>query len=223
MSDIVTITNYFHNEFKHSDVAKSYVKSRGISKDIAIQFKIGYAPPEPKYAKRFNNRIIFPIWDQQGTEVGWTGRTLVRASAKYVNVKESALFKKSRLLYGYNFAIESMYKTKAAILCEGQTDIVTMCQFGITNAVASSGVTSFKTAAACLLSRYATRIYIVFDADEAGEIASLAAEKYLREVGVTDIIPVTLPKNEDPASILTKYGKNYYLGLLDVARKNRKT
>jgi len=221
MSNVNIVVDYFHEEFKRSEVAKQYVKSRGLTKETVVKFKIGYAPSHPKYGERFRNRIIFPIWDQRGILVGWTGRTLVNDDAKYVNVKESLSFKKNRLLYAYNFAVDSIFETQAAVLCEGQMDAITMHQFGITNAVASSGTSSFRLAAACLLARFARRVYLVFDGDQAGRDAAIASQKHLNDVGVTDVIDVVLPEGEDPASLLTKYDKNYFLRLLYDARQNR--
>jgi len=223
MNELEIAVDYFHDEFKKSDGAKQYAKSRGLTKEIITKFKIGYAPPNPKYAPRFRNRLIFPIWEQRGNLVGWTGRTLVNAPAKYVNVKESLTFKKSRLLYAYNFARDSIYENQAAVLCEGQMDAIMLHQYGITNAVASGGTSSFRVTTACLLSRYARRVYIVFDGDQAGRDAALAAEKHLTDAGVLDIIHVPLPDKEDPASILLNQGKEHFLGLLNDARQNRKT
>jgi len=222
MSKVDIVVDYFHAEFKKSETAKLYAKARGISKESVIKFKIGYAPVDTKYAPRFRNRLIFPIWNTQGILVGWTGRTLVNDDAKYINVKESAVFKKNRLLYAYNFASPSIFKTGAVILCEGQMDVLILHQFGITNAVATSG-TSFKIPAACLLTRYAKRVYLVFDGDQPGRDASLAAAKYLGDIGGIDIVDVVLPEGEDPASILVQYGRRYFLELLHDARQNRKT
>ena len=213
------VIDYYHVELKNSEFVKEYLRSRDITKDTIIKFKLGYAPAEPKYAPRFRDRLIFPIWDQQGYAVGWTGRTLVNAPAKYLNTRESQVFKKSKLLYAYNFAKETIFMTQAVILVEGQMDAITLYQFGFKNTVASSGTSSFRTAAAVLLARYAKRVYVVFDADDAGKKAARAAHVHLTEAGVTDIITVNLPEGEDPASYILKYGKQSFLGLLHESRQ----
>ena len=102
-------------------------------------------------------------------------------------------------------------------------DAITMHQFGITNAVASSGTSSFRLAAACLLARFAQRVYLVFDGDQAGRNAAIASQKYLNDVGITDVIDVILPEGEDPASLLIQYGKKHFWGLFYDAKQNRKT
>lgn len=213
------VLNYYHEILKESSMAKEYLRSRGLTKDTVVKFKIGYAPHEPKYAPRFHDRIIFPIWDQQGYSVGWTGRTLINAPAKYLNTRESSIFKKSRLLYAYNLAKESIFKTKAAILTEGQMDVITLHQYGITNVVASSGTSSFRATTAALLARYAQRVYIIFDGDDAGIKASRAARVHLEEAGVSNIVTVHLPEGEDPASYILKYGKSKFLGVLNESRQ----
>lgn len=209
--------DYFHGELKIDDSTKAYVKSRGISKASVIGHKLGYAPSRPKMCNRFHDRLIFPIHFPFGEPAGWTGRTLVDAPAKYVNVKESAEFQKGRLLYMYHLAKSAIIKTGVAILVEGQMDALILRQFGLLNTVASSGV-AFKPAAARILSRYAKKIYIVFDSDDAGKKAQLKAQKYLEEVYLGDsqmqIVVVDLPEGEDPASFMLKYGKDTFISLL---------
>ena len=218
MSKVDEMIDYFHTELKTSKVAKDYLKSRKINKDTVLKFKLGYCPHTPKYVyiERFRDRLMFPIWNQQGLAVGWIGRTLVDDRKKYVNVRESALFKKNRLLYGYNFAKEHIITTGKVILVEGQMDVVTLFQEGILNVVASSGTSSFKNAGACLLGRYDPHVYIVFDEDDAGRKARVAAEKSLDTIGITNTTIVKLPEKEDPASYIFKYGKQKFLGLLNV-------
>jgi len=209
--------NYFHNELKNSSIAKDYLKSRGVSKESVKKYMLGYAPPTPKICKRFHDRITFPIWFPFGAAAGWTSRTLIDAPAKYLNVKESAEFQKSRLLYLYNFAKKAIIKTGVAILVEGQMDALILRQYGILNTVASSGV-SFKPAAARILSRYAKKVYVIFDADNAGNSAQVKARKYLEEIYSGDlkiqVVIVNLPEGEDPASFMIKFGKEKFISYI---------
>jgi len=217
LNKIQQAIDYFHEELKKNVDVKDYLKSRGILKESVIKYHLGYVPSNPTIGKRFHDRLIFPIYDQYGTPVGWTARTLINASAKYVNVKESAEFQKGRFLYPYHFAKKAIFKKEVAILVEGQMDAIILRQFGLLNTVAASG-TAFKPAAARLLARYAKKVYVVLDADDAGSRAQLKAQKYLEEVGV-EVILVDLPESEDPASFILKYGKEEFIQLIRNSKK----
>lgn len=223
MSKVSEVVDYYHLQLGASEEAQQYLKSRGITTDTIAKFQLGYCPAETEFVPRFRNRIIFPIWDQQGVLVGWTGRTLVGDPAKYVNVKESAVFKKSRLLYAYNFAKPYIIKRGTVVLVEGQMDVLMLHQEGILNTVASSGTASFKSAAANLLVRYDPRVYIVFDGDTAGIKAATSAEVHLKNAGVKEVITVLLPEGEDPASFVLKHGRQEFLWLLNDTRQITKT
>lgn len=209
--------DYFHEALKSADSVKDYLKSRGVSKASVVKYQLGYAPQYPKIGNRFHDRLIFPIHFPFGELAGWTARTLIGAPAKYVNVKESAEFQKGRLLYMYHLSKEAIIKTGVAILVEGQMDALILRQFGLLNTVASSGV-AFKSTAARILSRYAQKVYVVFDADDAGKKAQSKAQKYLEEIYTEDekiqVVVVDLPDGEDPASFMLKYGKDAFIALL---------
>jgi len=217
MPSIEKIVNYYHSELKKSVVAKNYLKSRGFTKETIIKFQLGYAPSSPKIGKRFHDRIIFPVWDSFGEVIGWTARTLINADPKYVNVKGSAKFQKGRFLYGYYQAKRAIVKSRWAILVEGQTDVLTLHQYGLINTVAVSG-TALKPAMVRLLSRYAQKVYIVLDADDAGEKASEKAQKLFEEENVRGIL-VKLPGKDDPDSYVYKYGKESFVSLLKQSDK----
>lgn len=214
MNNLAKVLDYFRIELEKSNIARQYLKSRGIEAETIYKFQLGYCPGDPKFVPRFRDRIIFPIWDQHSELVGWTGRTLVNAPAKYVNVKESVLYKKSRLLYAYNFAKASIIDTGEVILVEGQMDALILHQVGFTNTVATSGTASFKLAAASLVARYDPKVFIVFDGDSAGIKAAVSAEVHLKSVGVTNVVNVQLPEGEDPASFVLKKGRHAFLKLL---------
>ena len=217
MHKIQQAIDYFREELKKDDNTKTYVMSRGVSEESVIKYELGFAPHYPAIGNRFHDRLIFPIHFPFGMPAGWTARTLIGAPAKYINVKESAEFQKSRLLYAYHFAKKAIIKTGVAILVEGQMDAIILRQFGLLNTVASSGV-AFKPAAARILSRYAQKVYVVFDADDAGKKAKLKAQKYLEEIyskeSKIQVVIVDLPEGEDPASYMIKYGKDAFIALL---------
>jgi len=208
------VVTYYQSELQQSNFAKDYLKSRNITDETIFKFQIGYAPNNPKYSPRFRNRIIFPIWNASGILVGWTGRTLNNSPAKYLNTRESALFKKKQLLYLYHFAKKQIFNTQEVILVEGQMDAITLYQAGITNVVATSGTTSFSELSALLLGRYANRVYIIFDTDEAGIKAELAVKVFLESVGIPEIISISLPSDHDPDTYLNKHSTQEFIGLL---------
>lgn len=212
MTSIQTILDYYHSELKKSQIAKDYLKSRGITKETIIKFKLGYAPSNSIYVSRFHDRLIIPIHDPYGNPVGWTARTLIDSSPKYVNTKESPEFQKSRLLFGYHLAKKTIFKSKCAILVEGQFDALRLHQEGLINTVASSG-TSFKATGANLLARYANKVYIAFDGDNAGENAKIKAQKLLQDLGVK-VVLVNFPEGEDPDTYVYKYGIEFFKSLL---------
>lgn len=205
--------SYFHAELKNARNAKEYLKSRGILKESVIKFYLGYAPAACRIAPRFHDRIIFPIWDPYGVPVGWTGRTLIGAPAKYLNVKESPVYQKGRILYPYHIAKSAIASARWAILVEGQMDAIILHQYGFPNTVATSG-TTLKSAAANLLTRYADSVYIIFDADTAGDRARVKAAKALKEAGVNVYI-VSLPTGQDPAEFIQCSGKNVFRQILN--------
>ncbi len=210
--------NYYHDELKKSEAAKYYLKSRGITKESILKFKLGYAPSHCNIAPRFHDRIIFPIWDAYGNPIGWTGRTLIGAPAKYINVKESPEYQKGRVLYLYHIAKKAIAASGWAILVEGQMDAIMLHQHGFKNAVAASG-TAFKVTAAEILARYSKNVYVIFDSDEAGEKAKLKATKLLKEANV-NVYVVSIPDGEDdPDSFIRKYGKDTFIQLIKTAQR----
>jgi len=159
------INIFFKKTLSHNKEALEYIKNRGIGEASVEKFELGYAPSSPenlnflsssgytiseavetgvvgvsdngkKYA-RFIERITFPIRSASGKIVGFGGRTISGHQAKYVNSPQTKLFNKSYLLYGYNFAKDSIYQNRAVIVTEGYLDVIMLHQAGFTNAVAT--------------------------------------------------------------------------------------
>lgn len=125
----------------------------------------------------FYNRIMFPIQDLNGRIVGFTGRVLPSEATpktpKYVNSKESDIFKKSKVLFGLNQATQGIKDAKGrCYLVEGQTDVISWHQFGITNTIATSG-TALTESQAKLIKRYASTVVLARDGDQAGVSAAM--------------------------------------------------
>lgn len=218
--------------------ARNYLLRRGIRRETAEAFQLGYAldtwqglwgfmrnqgySPEPLveaglilarrgegYYDRFRRRLIIPIFDVTGKIIAFGGRTLGDEEAKYINSPETPIYNKGLHLYGLNFAYKAIREKGYAIVVEGYFDLITLHQWGIKNAVASLG-TSLTTGQASLLKRYTDRAILVFDPDPAGKRASQRSIALLINSGM-ELGIVILPKGEDPDSFVRKYGPEAFL------------
>lgn len=123
---------------------------------------------------RFRGRIMFPIWNEHGAVVGFTGRVLVeteKSGGKYVNTPQTPIFDKSRVVFGLDKAKQAIRKAGQIVMTEGQMDVIAAHQAGMENVVASSG-TALTEQQIKLLKRYASKMAMAFDADEAGQKAA---------------------------------------------------
>lgn len=152
----------------------------------------------------FEDRIIFPINNGQGECCGFGGRIFIPGDerAKYYNSKENPFFNKGSILFGFDKAKKYIQKSEAVFLVEGYMDHLAMVQNGILNTVATLGTACthehLKT-----ISRFANKVHVLFDGDDAGQKAVLRLTELAWDVNI-DIDVITLPKDEDPASYLTK-------------------
>ena len=128
---------------------------------------------------RFRNRVMFPVFDIKGRVIGFGGRVLDDSKPKYLNSPETLVFQKGTNLYGLNFAIKEKMEDRYFIIVEGYMDCISLHQYGITNVVASLG-TALTTNQARLLKRYADKVIISYDADVAGQTATLRGLEILR-------------------------------------------
>jgi DNA primase len=155
---------------------------------------------------RFRNRVMFPISDQMGRVIGFSGRIMNKAEkgAKYVNSPETLLFHKSQVLFAFDKARKPIVEARQAIVVEGQIDAIRCHQAGLSNVVASQG-TALTESHARLIKRYADEVVLVLDADAAGVKAALASSEIFiaNELSVR---VVTLPEKEDPDSLIKKNG-----------------
>jgi DNA primase len=195
------INQYYQKLFISNATAKEYIVSRGISEFSIEKFEIGYAPSSLQtinYIKdnflnlgdakelgvidsgenglyaRFIERITFPIYALNGSIVGFGGRTITGHNAKYVNSPQTKLFNKSRLLYGYHLAKESIYKRKEIIITEGYLDVIMLHQAGFENSVATLG-TALTQDHLPLLRRGEPKVIVAYDGDGAGLNAAYKA------------------------------------------------
>ena len=166
---------------------------------------------------RFRGRVLFSIRDPQNRPVGFGGRILPESGAsspaKYVNSPETPLFSKSNLLYGLDVARDALRKSRTALVMEGYTDCIFAHQHGFEDAVAVLG-TALGERHVRILKRFADRIVLVLDGDEAGQRrANEVLELFVAEQ--VDLRIVTLPEGMDPCDFLTRHGSAAFADLLD--------
>ena len=162
----------------------------------------------------FTERIMFPLWDIDGNVVGFSGRIYkTKDSSKYVNSKESDIFKKGKLIYNYHRAKEEVRKKKFVLVVEGFMDVIALYKVGIKNVVAMMG-TAVTNEQANLLKRLSTNIFLCFDGDSAGNMATMSCANELTKVGITPKV-IRLPENLDPDEYIKKYGSDNFNDYLD--------
>jgi DNA primase len=167
---------------------------------------------------KFRNRITFPICNEQGRVIAFTGRTLSqdeKAGPKYLNSPETAIYSKSHVLFNLDKAKEAIRKMEYAILVEGQMDCISVFAAGIPNVIASSG-TAFTEPQARLLARFSRNIIVNFDPDTAG---AAAAERSLGLLVEEDfqIRVLTLEAGFDPDLFIRNKGRDAYIGAMRTA------
>ena len=209
-------------------IGLNYFKERGYEEDIIKKFELGYSPQKKDvftkaalqklYSKeyilksglsievqnnelidRFRERVIFPIHSFSGRILGFGGRALnPNAKAKYQNSPESAIYNKSKILYGIFFAKNSISKKDNCYIVEGYTDVISLNQKGVENVVSASG-TALSVDQIKLINRFTNNITILFDGDTAGIKASFRSLDLILKEGM-NVKVIPFPENEDPDS-----------------------
>lgn len=216
--------------------ALDYLKKRGINEEIIDTFGIGYAPTKPNVVTKlllnkgydenilidsgitnrgnelydlFRNRITFPIHNSNGKPVGFSARIFYQSDdAKYINTKETVIFKKGEILFNYHRAINEAKKNKEIIIVEGQMDAIRIYASGIKNVVATMG-TAFTNEHIKLLKRLNVTIILCMDNDDAGEKATITiGNDLLKEKIPTKVLRLTGAK--DPDEYILKVGVEAY-------------
>lgn len=219
------LAEFFRHKLLQSPQMLQYLQKRGISEASRETFGLGFAPQNAeilsflqsrhyamsdclrlgivgeergRFYARMVNRLIFPIHSPQGRLVGFGGRSLENASAKYLNTPQTSLFNKSRLLYGYHLAKEAIYRERRVIVTEGYIDTILLRQAGFATAVATLGTALGKDHLP-LLCKGEPQIIVAYDGDNAGRAAALKAARLLaqKDGGVA-----LLPAGFDPADMV---------------------
>lgn len=225
------------NSTKSGLEAKKYLENRNINSAVIKYFELGLAPNEfdllhktltqkgylvsdlfdlglvkksqnDNFYDLFRDRIIFPIKDENGNTVAYSGRTYKETdeSAKYINSPQTKIFTKSKILYNLHNAINHIQKNDRVLLFEGQMDVVAAYRGKLLESVASMG-TSLTKDQIKLIKRYTNNVYICYDGDDAGIAASGRALKMFEEERM-NVKLVILPDKLDPDDYINKYGEN---------------
>ena len=212
--------------------ARNYLGSRGISKEAAEEFGIGYAPRYPDFLLRrmtrdfsaeilveaglatkdgrgevrdsFRGRVIFPVHDLSGRVVGFGARLLEGDGPKYLNTRETEIYRKGQLLYNLHRAKADIGRTATAYVVEGYTDVIALHGAGVPAAVATCG-TALGEGHFELLRRFAERVVLAFDSDEAGAGAAQKAYAFHEKYPLEALVLV-LPEGLDPADFVKDRG-----------------
>jgi DNA primase len=229
-------------------VARDYLAKRGVSQEAIQLFRLGCAPDAwddtvnwaksrhfetvhmeqagliirkeggDRYYDRFRGRLIFPICDEQGRVIGFSGRVLSgdEKTAKYVNSPESPIFTKGKVMFGLDKSKRALLDKHSAIVCEGQLDLIACYMAGVTNVVAPQG-TALTSDHARILKRYVDEVVLCFDSDNAGQNAAVRSLDSLLASGLA-VRVATVPPPHDPDSFIKEFGGPAFAQLIDKAR-----
>lgn len=208
--------------------ARGYLEQRGIRQEVAQEFRLGFSPDAWDRVRRaaegkgfnaseleraglasrgrrgpvdrFRGRLMFPLNDPRGQVRGFGARQMPGGDPpKYLNSPEGPLFRKSEVVYGLDRARQAIAKAGSAVIVEGYTDVLALHQAGITNAVASMG-TALTAQQVTELRRLCSTVLLAFDADAAGQEASLRGMQLALAQGL-EVRVVDLPEGRDPADV----------------------
>lgn len=227
--------------------ARQYLKKRGVSEEAIKLFRLGCAPDawddtvnwakskkydlalveqgglilrkegESRYYDRFRGRLIFPICDEQGRVIGFSGRVIAgdEKTAKYVNSPETPIFTKGRVFFGLDKSKRALLDRQFAIVCEGQLDLIACFMAGVQNVVAPQG-TAFTGDHARILKRYVDEVVLCFDSDTAGQAAAVRVLDSLLGSGLA-VRVATIPAPHDPDSYIKQFGGPAFQELIERA------
>ncbi len=228
-------------------IARDYLAKRGVPTEAVKLFRLGYAPDKwddtvnwaksknfelplveqaglilrkegaEHYYDRFRGRLIFPICDEQGRVVGFSGRVLSgdEKTAKYVNSPETPIFTKGKVIFGLDKSKRALLDRQSAIICEGQLDLIACFMAGVQNVVAPQG-TALTADHTRILKRYVEEVVLCFDSDNAGQNAAVRSLDSLLTAGLAIRVAV-VPAPHDPDSYIKEFGGPAFQQLIDDA------
>jgi len=193
-----------------------YLSGRGIKQDMILNAGLVTKGKDSSCYDLFRNRVVFPIFDARDKVIGFGARVMDETLPKYINSPETAVYRKGQHLYGLNFAKADIKEKNFAIITEGYLDVITCHQYGVNNAIASLG-TALTTEQIRLLKRYTHNVVMLYDADKAGEMASLRGLDLFLEEGM-NVKVATLEEGHDPDSFLRKFGKERFCAAINKSK-----
>lgn len=231
----------------NGQIARDYLAKRGVPAEAIKLFRLGYAPDAwddtvnwaksksyelplveqggliirkeetDRYYDRFRGRLMFPICDEQGRIIGFSGRVLSgdEKTAKYVNSPETPIFTKGKVFFGLDKSKRAILDAGFAIICEGQLDLIACYMAGVKNIVAPQG-TAFTGEHARILKRYVDEVVLCFDSDSAGQNAAVRVLDSLLATGLA-IRVATVPRPHDPDSYIKEHGGEAFQQLINGA------
>ena len=230
---------YYQNNLlsKEGEGAREYLKNRSIDDLTIKEFEIGYSLKMRDDLTKlltmkghsidllnkiglsnedhdiYNSRLMFPLHDLNGKVIGFSGRIITSGKQnKYLNTKETELFKKGKLLYHYHIAKEEARVKKSVIIMEGFMDIIRASTVGIKNTVATMG-TALTRDHIKEIKRLSNNIILCFDGDDAGVKATIASGELFKSEGI-EVKVITLPGEDDPDTYILKNGKDAFETLI---------
>ena len=233
------VSKYYQNNLNsvYGTKALEYLEKRNIKKDVIKEFEIGLSLNDNLVSKLlsskgydlhnleelglcgvkdkflydiFRNRIMFPLKDSLGNVVGFSGRIYNgEKDSKYINSKESVIFKKGKTLYNYKNASKEAKERKQIIIVEGFMDVIRLYTIGIKNVVATMG-TAITKEHVSLIMKLSKNVVLLFDGDKAGEKATISAVDELSKVNIDPKI-IRLEDDLDPDDYIIKKGKDAFL------------
>lgn len=234
----------YHFNLLHTELGRvplNYLFERGLTLDFIQQFEIGYAMPDAQIfhtffknkdfseeillsaglisqgnREFFSDRILFPIRDAMGSVIGFSARKFKEETfgGKYINTKETPLFKKSKILFGLNYSRRKIAKERKALIVEGQIDALRLIHLGFDYTVAGQGTAFGEEHVQELLHLGPQVIYLALDSDTAGETAAIKIGDLFQKEGL-EVRVVSLPPSYDPDLFLRKHGPEQFQKLLD--------
>ena len=188
------------------DATVNHFREKDVSMELLAKAGLVRRREDGSYYDYFRGRAMFPVFSTTGRILGFGARKMLEDDplGKYINSPETAIYNKSRILYGIHQSKEAIRENENAILVEGYADLITVFQSGVKNVVASSG-TALTQEQIQLIGRYAKSVTIVYDADTAGVAAASRGVELIVENGL-DVRVVVLPEGEDPDSFVGKHG-----------------
>ena len=240
---IYEIASKFYQNNLNSSLGKKeieYLENRGLNRETIKKFGIGLSLNKSSLTELlinkgikldklielglsntmsndlFLNRIMFPLYDLNGNVVAFSGRIYnMKDNSKYINTKETSIFKKGNLLYNYHNAREHLKKNDYVIIMEGFMDVIRASTVGINNCVATMG-TAFTKEQANIIRKMTDNVILCFDGDKAGEEATISAIKVLEDIEINPKI-IRLEDDLDPDEYIIKNGKEAFLNKIDTS------